>query len=232
MDREERRRALRDLSATLTRIDVAVYRDHGRDPAEPIFGEGELGARLCLFGRDPGREEVRHGLPFVGAGGQKVRRELALRAWGRPPADLADSIEVGRLVYWANTVPYKPVGNKAWGRRDVRRFRPLVADLLLTGWGGRHVLTLGRVAFDWFGLDDRGVRDRLRDHWARDDAFTTSVDVPLAADGVERTLTVHPLPHPSPLNATWASRFPGLLAARLAALGWGADTWRDPAAPG
>ena len=40
--------------------------------------------------------------------------------------------------------------------------------------------------------------------------------------GRTRRIALHPLPHPSPLNATWYGRFPGLLAARLRALDDGA----------
>ena len=40
-----------------------------------------------------------------------------------------------------------------------------------------------------------------------------------APDGSARELRIHPLPHPSPLNATWYKRFPDLLRARLRTLG-------------
>jgi len=42
--------------------------------------------------------------------------------------------------------------------------------------------------------------------------------VPLRAQGGERALRLHPLPHPSPANARWRPHFPRLLKARLDAL--------------
>ena len=136
--------------------------------------------------------------------------------------DFDASVAVGEAVFWANTVPYKPIGNKVWPVRTRRACRPYVADLLVHHWAGRDCIALGRVAFDWFGLDDRAVRERLKAFWTRDDRYAASIEVPLVApDGTEKAVRVHPLPHPSPLNATWYTRFPGLLDDRLAALGVG-----------
>ena len=67
---------------------------------------------------------------------------------------------VGDDLFWINTVPYKPVGNKAWSMAVKRRFQPLVAALLTRQWDGDRVITLGREAFLWFGIgQSREVRD-------------------------------------------------------------------------
>jgi uracil-DNA glycosylase len=161
---------------------------------------------------------VTHALPFIGAGGQKVRHGLHRRLHGSDCPDFEASVVVGEAVFWANTVPYKPLGNKVWSVKTRRACQPFVADLLVHHFVGDHILTLGRVAFDWFGLSDRAVRQELAFHWRREDRFTSSIAVPVVAGETTRTLTLHPLPHPSPLNATWYKRFPGLLDARLAAL--------------
>lgn len=218
MTEAERRAGLRAVATGLERIDRSVYAAAGRDPLDPILGAGDPGARLCIFGRDPGRDEVTHALPFIGAGGQKVRDGLHRRLHGTDCPDFEASVRVGDAVFWANTVPYKPIGNKVWSVKARRACQPFVADLLVHHFAGDHVLTLGRVAFDWFGLADRGTRQRLLAHWEREDRFETAIAVSLTAGGTSRTLTLHPLPHPSPLNATWYSRFPGLLDARLADL--------------
>lgn len=209
--------AFRREAHNLDGVDHEVYRGFGRDPREPIIGLGPADARLAIFGRDPGREEVRHGLPFIGAGGQKVREGLCRHLHGRALSGLEESIEVGRQVFWANTVPYKPVGNKAWPMKVKRPFRPLIAEVLLTAWRGRDVLTLGREAFFWFGLGaDRGLRERLERFWRSESRFSDSIEVELTTDGAPpRRVRLHPLPHPSPLNATWYRRFPDLLAGRL-----------------
>ena len=87
---------------------------------------------MGIFGRDPGRTEIELNEPFIGKGGQLVRAGLyrAAEVGGELP-DLDTSIEVGRRVFWANTVPYKPIGNKAWSVRVKRRFVPYIRDLLV-----------------------------------------------------------------------------------------------------
>ncbi|WP_312442136.1 MULTISPECIES: uracil-DNA glycosylase family protein [Stutzerimonas] len=213
----EIRQALRECAAVTEGIDLEVYQAFGRDPLEPIIGLGDADAPLCFFGRDPGREEVRHGEPFIGSGGQIVRRVLYRRLHGEQMPDFEAGRALGRHYFWINTVPYKPVGNKAWSMAVKRRFHPLMRQLLVDNWRGRHIITLGREAFLWFGIDQpRETRQRLQDFWQREDRFTASVDVELQDEqGRARTFTLHPLPHPSPLNQTWFKRFPDLLEARL-----------------
>lgn len=226
MTPEARRLALRALAAGLEGLDREAYATAGADPLEPVLGGGASGCRVCLFGRDPGRHEVRVGAPFVGAGGQKIRRVLHAVLAGGPPPDADAALAVGRHAFWANTVPYKPVGNKAWPARVRSAFRPLIADLLVHDWQGQEVLAFGREAFDWFA-DTPADAARFAAHWSLGDTrYVRSVQVDLVApDGAARTLNVHPLPHPSPLNAAWAGRFAGLLEARLRALGYGAGGW-------
>lgn len=220
------RARLRALAADLDRIDVDVYAQAGRDPHDPTLGTGDRRARIAFFGRDPGRHEVLHDAPFIGAGGQKVRAVLHQRLHGAPLPDFEASVAVGAHAFWANTVPYKPLGNKVWSARTRKAFRPVVADWLLGSWDGHDVLVLGKVPFDWFA-DDRETRARAKAFWARDDRYEAAFEVDLHAPNAgSRRLRLHPLPHPSPLNATWAPRFPGLLDQALERLGWGPETWR------
>lgn len=213
----EIRQALRNLAADTDGIDTAIYATYGRDPLEPIIGLGDADASVCFFGRDPGREEVRYGEPFIGSGGQIVRRALYRHLHGEPMPDFEAGRVLGQHYFWINTVPYKPVGNKAWSMAVKRRFHPLMRQLLVASWRGRHIITLGREAFLWFGIDQtRSERQRLEGFWQREDRFTASLDVELQDEqGLRRTFTLHPLPHPSPLNQTWFKRFPDLLEARL-----------------
>lgn len=209
--------AFREQARALDRLDTDAYAVFGKDPLEPVIGLGGADARIGFFGRDPGRDEIRHGIPFIGAGGQKVRASLYRHLHDAPLPDFDASVEVGRDFFWANTVPYKPQGNKAWSMRVKKAFQPLMAAVLLRHWGGSDLITLGREAFLWFGINQpREVRQALQAFWQRDDRFTSVHATPLALDqGEARTLRLHPLPHPSPLNATWYKRFPGLLEARL-----------------
>ncbi len=198
-------------------IDLAVYAQTDRDPLDPILcGTGSWSAPLGVFGRDPGRHEVLHGEPFIGKGGQLVRSGLHRAVHGTDCPDLAASIRVGQRIYWANTVPWKPLGNKAWSVKVKRRFLPMIQDALVNHWSGHDLLTLGNVAFHWFGLADKALKPALAEHWARPDRYETSLQVELLG----KRFRLHPLPHPSPLNATWYKRFPELLDARLSTLGW------------
>lgn len=198
-------------------VDVDVYAAAGKDPTWPILnGSGDPTARLAVFGRDPGRHEVIHGEPFIGAGGQLVRKALHEAAFQEPCPDLAGSIRAGQRIFWANTVPYKPTGNKAWSVKVKRRFVPFITEVLVHRWQGDQLITLGNVAFDWFRLADKTLGPTLKAFWAREDRYRASLTITLHG----KDITVHPLPHPSPLNATWYPKFPGLLRARLDQLAW------------
>lgn len=222
---ESRDAALRALAAGLSGIDVEVYAEAGLDPLTPVIGLGDRRCRLGVLGRDPGRQEILHGQPFVGAGGQKVRRALYRALHGAELPDFAASLAVGAHVFWCNTVPYKPIGNKAWPEKVRRAFRPWMADALVHDWDGRDVLCFGKDALLWFA-DDKAERQRLTAWWSAPEAFHTSTTAQLSAqDGTAATFTLHALPHPSPLNAAWAQAFPGLLDATLDRLGWGPERW-------
>ena len=142
--------------------------------------------------------------------------------------DFQASMDVGRYVFWANTVPYKPIGNKAWSMKVVKAVHPYMTHVLVHRWAGRDILTLGRNAFFWFGhFQSREQRNRLKAFWENPNRFTETFETELCSEnGVSATFHIHPLPHPSPLNATWFKRFPGLLDARLRALGFHRDSWK------
>lgn len=224
----ERRRALRELAGHLDRIDVGVYEAAGRDPLDPVLGGGDPDCRIALFGRDPGRDEVHAGEPFIGKGGQLIRGVLHEVVHGAPARDDAARNAIRRVAFWANTVPYKPIGNKAWSVATRRQFQPILADFLVHAWNGSDILCMGQNAFTWFGLNDRAMSRRLKAAWAAEPRFQGDpVEVDLhAIDGTTRRIRAWPVPHPSPLNATWHKRFPALLRERLERAGFGPDSWK------
>ncbi|MCM2972128.1 uracil-DNA glycosylase family protein [Larsenimonas suaedae] len=219
-------RRFRQAAAETDGIDEAVYDRYDKDPLTPIIGLGQQNLRVGVFGRDPGRDEVKYGEPFIGAGGQLVRRALYEHLHQAAMPDFEASKSVGEHVFWANTVPYKPVGNKAWSMAVKRRFHPLVRTLLIDHWDGSALITLGREAFFWFGIDQsKEVRAKLEAFWRQDDRFERQCEITLSnEEGASRTLTLYPLPHPSPLNQTWYKRFPGLLKQRLEQVGLTLDS--------
>jgi uracil-DNA glycosylase len=212
-------RELRRLARTLDQLDRAAYEACGRDPLHPIIGLGPADAPLCIVGRDPGREEVRLAQPFVGGAGQLLRAGLHAHFHPGVPYTFEAGLVAGAGMFWMNTVPYKPIGNKAWSAGVRALFQPAMARVM-NEWRGTEVITLGNEAFAWFALgQSKSVRDELRAFWATGDArYERSVEVTLDLAGQARTVRLHPLPHPSRANAVWCARFPGLLQARLRAL--------------
>lgn len=216
MTSAEREQRFSKVANQIVGIDLEVYETFNKDPLIPIIGKGPKAAGVAIFGRDPGREEVRHGMPFIGAGGQKVRAVIHQALFGVEMPDFDASVKAGSSFFWANTVPYKPVGNKAWSQKVKKQFRDLMAEILLLEWDGDRVITLGREAFLWFGLGaDREERARMDTFWKSENRFEEVFTCPFSLGDVSRNLYLYPLPHPSPLNATWYKRFDGLLAARL-----------------
>ncbi|MET1076751.1 MAG: uracil-DNA glycosylase family protein [Pseudomonas sp.] len=212
--------AFRELAAQTEGIDRAVYQRFARDPLEPIIGLGDPDARLGFFGRDPGRDEVKYGEPFIGSAGQLLRKVLYQHLCGQALPDFEASRALSPQFFWCNTVPYKPIGNQPWSMAVKRRFHPLMRDLLIDAWHGHELITLGREAFFWFGIGQPLlIRQRLAAFWHAETRFSASFEVRLqAASGAARTLRLHPLPHPSPLNQAWLEHFAPLLEARLRAL--------------
>ncbi len=192
-------------------VDRAAYDRAGRDPRAPIVSAGRLDARVCIVGRDLGREEVLHGQPLVGASGRLVRRGV-LRALGLPE-DPRDPLHGAALdhVLLCNLVPYKPIGNRAFPAAAREAFRPALEALLACRWTGEAVLALGREACDWFLPYLEGPPPGTGEG-----RFACEVPCRIAAPCGERRFVLCPLPHPSPANAAWRSRFPDLLARRLA----------------
>ena len=197
-------------------VDVDVYRRAGRDALAPVLYAGALDAPIGILGRDLGKDEVAAGQPLIGAGGRLVRAGLyRARAGEAPPKSDRTLESVLSDALLTNTVPYKPPGNKAYARAVKERFRPFLAELLATHWRGDRLITLGNEAFHWFApyADPADGWDAF---WKRDDRYEAEIACALVSQDARKTLTILPLPHPSPLNRRWYGRFPRLLDQRLA----------------
>ncbi len=212
----------READAADFLIDEPVYRRAGREPRDPILFAGSLDAPVCFVGRDLGKDEVAAGQPLIGAAGRLVRLGV-IAAWGEgarqeTPSDPGPPLQEALAhVLLTNTVPYKPPGNKAYAESVRRRFRPFLERLLALHWRGRHVITLGTEAFQWFEpyMDPAAFASKGKTEARFESAFHCRL--PLGPDrSSSKELTVFPLPHPSPLNRRWYDRFPGMLADRLA----------------
>jgi uracil-DNA glycosylase len=202
-------------------IDREVYEQVHKDPLQPILFAGSLDAPVCFFGRDLGRDEVRHGQPLIGAAGKLVREGI-LRAHKEQRQAAEDSrIQLEKALEHAlltNTVPYKPPGNKAYAESVKERFRPFLVQLLTRFWSGRHIITLGTEAFRWF--EPYVSKAELKSHGMSDERFETifACSIPALDSGI-KACSLLPLPHPSPLNRRWFDKFPVMLDRRLAEAG-------------
>ncbi|MEW4567687.1 uracil-DNA glycosylase family protein [Tautonia sp. JC769] len=201
-------------------IDEPVYAASKKDPTWPVLFAGSRSARVCSFGRDLGRDEVKWGQPQVGAGGRLVRREV-VRVFAGEAADDDPRLEAAlEHILLSNTVPYKPPGNKAYSSAVKERFRPFVAEFLAAHWSGDRLLCLGTEAFKWF--TPYVGAERIDEFWGRDDRYEAELPCELVveteAGTLRKSIVLGPLPHPSPLNQRWYAKFPELLRQRLHAI--------------
>ncbi len=214
----------REVERACIPVDFEVYRRSGRDPREAILFAGSLDVPVCVVGRDLGKDEVRAGQPLIGAAGRLVRsgiirsREPAESSRQHPPTDDSPLEEALKHALLTNTVPFKPIGNKAYPDAIRERFRPFLERLLVNHWKGQNVITLGTQAFAWFR--PYGDEAEFRAAEAAEDRFAKVFRCKLPGGRHERDrsskiVMIYPLPHPSPLNRRWYKRFPELLATRL-----------------
>ena len=200
-------------------IDEPIYRDAGIEPLKPLLYAGNLQSQLCFFARDLGKDEVRAQQPLYGAAGKLVRKGLYCALYHQEPRDNADLQAVLDRVILTNTVPYKPPGNKAYSEAVKKRFRPFLERLLILHWQGDRIITLGNEAFKWFS--PYAPKGALAKFFEQPERYTACIQITLHAQDErgkqhERSVTLLPLPHPSPLNQKYYAQFPQMLQQRLA----------------
>ncbi|MDJ0567852.1 MAG: uracil-DNA glycosylase family protein [Pleurocapsa sp. MO_192.B19] len=201
-------------------IDIPVYKSAHIEPTKPILYAGNLLSPLCFFGRDLGKDEVHARQPLIGASGTMVREGFyyAIHQQKAPSRKDLDTTVIERVLL-TNTVPYKPPGNKAYLMKVKKRFRPFLEQLFVFHWQGNQIITLGTEAFKWFA--PYGAKGEVDSFYRSSDRFSAQLTVNLSAtDDLSvthnKTITLLPLPHPSPLNQKYYRAFPGMLQKRLA----------------
>ena len=201
-------------------IDIPVYKSAGFEPTKPILYAGNLQSPLCFFGRDLGKDEVYAEQPLIGASGTMVREGFYYGIYKQkaPSRKDLDATIIERVLL-TNTVPYKPPGNKAYLMKVKKRFRPFIERLFVFHWQGDQIIPLGTEAFKWFV--PYGAKGEVESFYKSSDRFENSLTVNLSAtDDVgmthQRSVTLLPLPHPSPLNQKYYAAFPEMLQKRLA----------------
>jgi DNA polymerase len=96
-----------------------------------VFADGNPGAPIMFVGEAPGREEDLEGVPFIGRSGQLLDRMFAAIGLDRTS------------VYIANTIPWRPPGNRTPTPLETEICRPfferqieLANPMLLVALGG------------------------------------------------------------------------------------------------
>ena len=104
------------------------------------FADGTPHSKLMLVGEAPGREEDLQGIPFVGRSGMLLNRILAAIGLKREG------------VYIANTIPWRPPGNRTPTPMETELCRPfierqieLAAPEILVALGGPAMQVLTGV---------------------------------------------------------------------------------------
>jgi uracil-DNA glycosylase family 4 len=117
-----------------------------------VFADGNPEAEIMLIGEAPGAEEDRQGKPFVGKSGQLLDRMLAAIGLDRT------------RVYIANTVPWRPPGNRTPTPEEMALCLPFLhrqVELVAP----RIVMTLGGPAMQTVFSTSNGII-KMRGKWS------------------------------------------------------------------
>lgn len=134
-----------------------------------VFADGNPEADIMLIGEAPGAEEDRQGKPFVGKSGQLLDRMLAAIGLDRTK------------VYIANTVPWRPPGNRTPTPEEMALCLPFLhrqVELVAP----RIVMTLGGPAMQTVFDTTTGII-KMRGKWS---------SLSIGRHQVEAIPTLHP----------------------------------------
>jgi uracil-DNA glycosylase family 4 len=148
-----------------------------------VFADGNPDAKIMLIGEAPGAEEDRQGKPFVGKSGQLLDRMLAAIGLDRTK------------VYIANTVPWRPPGNRTPTPEEMALCLPFLhrqVELVAP----RIVMTLGGPAMQTVFSTSNGII-KMRGKWS---------EVSIGKHQADAMPTLHPaylLRNPAAKQQAW-----------------------------
>lgn len=166
-------RALAAAATTLAELEAILRAYDGcglkARATQLVFADGNPEAEIMLVGEGPGGEEDRLGKPFVGRAGQLLDRMLFAIGLDRSS------------VYIANTVPWRPPGNRNPTPQEIALCQPFLhRQIELVG--PRYLVALGAVAAQsLFGVS-AGI-SRLRGQWR---------DLTVGTHSLRALATLHP----------------------------------------
>jgi DNA polymerase len=167
--------------------------------AQLVFADGNPQAQIMLIGEAPGAEEDRQGKPFVGKSGQLLDRMLGAIGLDRTK------------VYIANTVPWRPPGNRTPTPEEIALCLPFLqrqVELVAP----RIVMTMGGPAMQTVFQTSVGII-KMRGKWSQ---------VSIGNHPVEAMPTLHPaylLRNPAAKQQAWRD----LLSVKLKMVEMGLD---------
>jgi uracil-DNA glycosylase len=165
-----------------------------------VFADGNPQAQIMLIGEAPGAEEDRQGKPFVGKSGQLLDRMLAAIGLDRTG------------VYIANTVPWRPPGNRTPSPEEMALCLPFLhrqVELVAP----KLIVTLGGPAMQTVFSTTTGIL-KMRGRWS---------EVSVGNHGVLAMPTLHPaylLRNPAAKHQAWRDMLS--LRMKMDAMGVGA----------
>ncbi len=116
-----------------------------------VFADGNPEADVMVIGEAPGRDEDLQGKPFVGRSGQLLDRMLAAIGLDR------------NTVYIANTVPWRPPGNRTPTPAEIATCLPFLhRQIALVA--PKFIITVGAPAAQTL-FDTKTAISRLRGQW-------------------------------------------------------------------
>jgi uracil-DNA glycosylase family 4 len=145
----ERCQTLEELREALSVFEGCALRNTAKNL---VFADGNPKARVMLVGEAPGKDEDLQGLPFVGVSGKLLDRMLA-------------SIGLDRTsVYIANTLPWRPPGNRPPTAIEQAICMPFIERQIELS-SAEILVLVGGVSAKLMLATDTGIM-RLRGKWS------------------------------------------------------------------
>ena len=116
-------------------------------PATLVFGEGSAVSRVMFIGEAPGAEEDKQGRPFVGRGGQLLRKEIRRIGWKE------------ENVYITNIVKRRPPENRDPTPEEIEAYRPYLKEQI-RAINPELIVALGRFSMNYFLPEAKISRDQ------------------------------------------------------------------------
>ncbi|MEK7187685.1 MAG: uracil-DNA glycosylase [Patescibacteria group bacterium] len=139
---ESKETRLRDLEARLV-ADTNLP----LQPANLVFGEGNINCDVLFIGEAPGKNEDIEKRPFVGRGGQLLRKNIRAIGWKEED------------VYITNIVKRRPPENRDPSPEEIAAYKPYLTEQIEI-INPPIIVPLGRFSMNYFLPDAKITRDQ------------------------------------------------------------------------